>query len=293
MAKSPTHKLGQIIGDLLERAMEKPLQQFVAKHPRLYLDKKGHRPARGSKKKVSWKDKYGNEHDLDVVIEWGGTMHKIGKPAAFIEIAWRRYTKHSRNKAQEIQGAISPLLETYSGQCPFAGVILGGVFTAGSLTQLQSLRFQILYFNYETILSAFSAFGLDVSFNESTPDVVAQQKVDDYNRLSPLQINQIEEKLRQLKENELNEFITALERTVMRSIEYVVILGLHGQQHKAATIIDAISYINNYDLKNRSLNFVKFEIIIKYNNGDKVEASFKDRKKAVEFLTNINYSRLK
>ena len=45
----------------------------------------------------------GNVHDLDYVFEQGGTEATIGQPKAFIEIAWRRYTKHSRNKAQEIQ----------------------------------------------------------------------------------------------------------------------------------------------------------------------------------------------
>lgn len=54
----------------------------------------------------------GNAHDLDFVLERGGSDDKIGMPAAFIETAWRRYTKHYRNNAQEIQGALEPLAET-------------------------------------------------------------------------------------------------------------------------------------------------------------------------------------
>ena len=49
MAKSPTHKFGQIIGDLLERSMELPIREFAEQNQRLYLDKKGQRPARGTK----------------------------------------------------------------------------------------------------------------------------------------------------------------------------------------------------------------------------------------------------
>ena len=45
----------------------------------------------------------------DYVLERGGTDTVRGLPAAFIETAWRRYTKHSRNKAQEIQGAVLAL----------------------------------------------------------------------------------------------------------------------------------------------------------------------------------------
>jgi hypothetical protein len=101
MAESLSHKFGQIIGDLLELALEPHLQKFARKH-KLYLDKKGERKAR-SGKKVSWTDAKGNKHDLDYVLERGGTEHKIGIPIAFIESAWRRYTKHSRNKARKFK----------------------------------------------------------------------------------------------------------------------------------------------------------------------------------------------
>ncbi len=101
MANSPSHRFGQTIGDLLEEIMAPQLQAFCDKRG-LYLDKKGTRGQARAGTKVSWIDKYGNSHDLDFVIEKGGTENIRGRPLAFIEAAWRRYTKHSRNKAQEI-----------------------------------------------------------------------------------------------------------------------------------------------------------------------------------------------
>jgi hypothetical protein len=97
MAKSPSHKWGQIIGDFLEEVFSAQLAKFARKH-KLYLDTKGERPARKGKK-VSWVDSFENTHDLDFVLERNGTKNRIGEPVAFIESAWRRYTKHSRNKA--------------------------------------------------------------------------------------------------------------------------------------------------------------------------------------------------
>src|SRR3990172_8567145 len=143
MALSPSHKFGQIIGDTLEEALEVPLRDFARKHG-LYLDTSHPRPAREGKKKVSWKDYKGNIHDLDFVFEQSGSEEEIGSPRAFIECAWRRYTKHSRNKAQEIHGAIIPLAETYADYHPFLGVVLAGVFTAGSIEQLKSNGFEVL-----------------------------------------------------------------------------------------------------------------------------------------------------
>jgi len=118
MASSPSHKFGQIIGDLFEEIVGPQVQDFCNKRG-LYLDKKGERGAAHGGRKVSWQDKFGNDHDLDFVIEKGGTKDRQGRPLAFIEAAWRRYTKHSRNKAQEIQGAVLPIAERYEWDKPF------------------------------------------------------------------------------------------------------------------------------------------------------------------------------
>src|SRR5262249_4617115 len=149
------------------------LATFAEKHG-LYLDRQGPRSCRPGMK-CTWLDLNKNKHDLDFVLERGGTPEKLGIPAAFIETAWRRYTKHSRNKAQEIQGAIAPLAETYKNARPFLGVILAGVFTPGALAQLESLGFTVLYFSYGSIIAAFKACGIDASFDEDTPDTEFQR----------------------------------------------------------------------------------------------------------------------
>ncbi len=120
MADSPSHKFGQIIGNLLEELIKPEFLKFC-KDRNLYLDTQVERSPARTGKKVSWKDKYGNSHDLDFVIEKGGSKDKIGKPVAFIEAAWRRYTKHSRNKAQEIQGAVLPIADKHVWDAPFLG----------------------------------------------------------------------------------------------------------------------------------------------------------------------------
>ena len=171
MANSPSHRFGQIIGDLLEEIMTPQLQSFCDERG-LYLDKKGTRGEARDGKKVSWIDKYGNSHDLDFVIEKGGSQNVRGRPLAFIEAAWRRYTKHSRNKAQEIQGAILPIAEKYDWDKPFLGIILAGVFTNGSLTQMRTSGFDVVLFPYDSIVAAFASVGINAKFDEGTSDAI-------------------------------------------------------------------------------------------------------------------------
>jgi hypothetical protein len=221
------------------------LAEFAQTHG-LYLDGKGARACRGGKK-CSWVDHNGNAHDLDFVLERGGTAETIGRPAAFIETAWRRYTKHSRNKAQEIQGALDPLAETYRNVGPFKGAILAGVFTNGALAQLRSLGFTVLYFPYDSIVAVFRQFGIDASYDETTLDAQFERKVKAYSKLSPAKKAKLAAALIEAHRPQVDEFLGTLARTVARQIERIIILALHGQAREVTTIDDAIRFIEGYD----------------------------------------------
>lgn len=280
MAESLSHKFGQIIGELLELAIEPHLQKFAKKN-KIFLDKKGIRKAR-SGKKVSWTDGKGNKHDLDFVLERGGTENKIGIPVAFIESAWRRYTKHSRNKAQEIQSAIIPLSVKYSGSSPFIGVVLAGEFTGGSLNQLKSLGFGVLYFPYETVVKSFQKFGINSASDEGTPESEFRKKIDSWSNL-PNKVDVAKELLKLNKKN-VDAFFLSLSESVSRFIERVIIFPLHGQESSVTNITEAIDFITKYSEDKPKPPLVKYEIIIKYNTTDRIEASFIDKKDAIKFL---------
>jgi hypothetical protein len=282
MAVSPSHKFGQIIGDLVEGAVLPLLLDFAKNHG-LFLDRKGPRPAR-SGRKVSWLDRFGNEHDLDYVLERGGTQKKMGRPVAFIESAWRRYTKHSRNKAQEIQGAILPLAETHTEEAPFIGVILAGVFTEGALSQLRSLGFSVLFLPYETVVEAFSIVGIDATFDEDTADKVFARKVRAWERLSRGKQATVARKLLDLNAADVDRFVRELEAAVTRRVQLVRVLPLHGAPREYSTVEEAMEFVRRYDESPGTLPIVLYEIDVRYTNGDRVEGRFKDRRTALAFL---------
>lgn len=283
MASSPSHKFGQIIGGFLEYSVRDLLQSFADNND-LYLDYVHSRAARQHKKTVEWTDNKGNRHRLDYVLEKNGSETTLGLPKAFIESAWRRYTKHSRNKAQEIQGAIIPLAENYCNEHPFLGVILGGDFTVGSLTQLESHGFSVLYFPYESIIKAFATVSIDAYFEENTPDEDFEQKVISFEALDHQEIKQIRDKLHGIHCEDIKRFMTDLDVSINRKIKEIVVLPLHGESHIINNISEAITFLDNYDTVTNSIEFVKFELIVRYTNGDRIEASFKDKLAAKDFL---------
>ncbi len=280
MAESLSHKFGQIIGDLLELTIQPSLEKF-AKSNKLYLDKKGTRATRTGRK-LSWFDLNENRHDLDFVLERGGSNKIIGSPVAFIEIAWRRYTKHSRNKAQEIQGAILPLAEKYRSNSPFKGVVIAGEFTTGALTQLKSLGFTVLYFPYSTVVRAFAKFGIDASFDERTSEAEFRQKIDAWYKLS--NPGDVSKELVRLNKSEVKNFLQSLTKSVCRHVEQVWILPLYGQQSQVATVTEAVNFLKSHNEQNSNLPLLKYEIIVKYNTGDRIDASFHNKADAIIFL---------
>ena len=283
MAESPSHRFGQIIGNLLEAVIEPFLTDFATRKG-LYLDYQNNPRKARKGKKVTWEDPYGNVHDLDYVLERNGTDESTGTPVAFIEVAWRRYTKHSRNKAQEIQGAILPLAEKYQWSSPFLGAVLAGVFTEGSLPQLRSLGFNILYFPYDTLVAAFTQEGIHIAFDETTPDVDFHRCVKTIESAAESKMERIKDQLIRANQRQLDEFMSSLAQRLERMIEKVVVIPLYGRSSEFGTIADAIKFLDQHRIYEGSGEFRRYEVLVTFTNGDRVEGSFKDKVKVREFL---------
>lgn len=283
MAESPAHRFGQIIGELLEDIIRPQLEQFCVANS-LYLDYQNKkRPARKGKK-VTWQDHYGNAHDLDFVIEFNGNDSVIGQPLAFIEAAWRRYTKHSKNKAQEIQGAILPLAEKYRWNIPFLGVILAGVFTDNSLDQLKSLGFRVLYFPYDSLIECFAKEGFDIRFDETTPDELFRVTATTLEKMSPTIRNKIISHLIAMHRQDVNEFLSDLAHTLSRFITRINIVPLYGFVNEFYSVVSALEFLEGYSVYEGSGEFRKYEVYVEFSNGDKLQASLENKQRVKDFL---------
>ncbi len=67
-------------------------------------------------------------------------------------------------------------------------------------------------------------------------------------------------------------------------MERVIILPLHGKAKELATVEDAIKFITAYDERRPPSGIERFEIQVRYGNGDLIEGKFKDKRTTVEFL---------
>jgi hypothetical protein len=285
MAESLSHKFGQIIGELIEKSITPMLKEFAEENG-LYIDMDGTKRKARPGKKVTWIDDKNNRHDLDFVLERGGTDEVMGVPVAFIESAWRRYTKHSKNKVQEIANAILPLRDRYKHAAPFIGVILAGEFTEGALEQLRSQGFGILHFPYPTVVEAFKTVNMDVSFDEKTPEIEFKRRIKDWNEVGDK--DAVCKELFRINHHGVEEFLSMLKKSVSRQICSITIFPLYGKANTIPSIVEAIHFLEKYEEYDRMQPIAKYEVVIKYNNGDKIEASFQLKKDCISFLEIYN-----
>lgn len=295
MARSPSHRLGQIIGDFLEVLIQERLEDFCRSYnanaltETLFLDKKGSRAVR-SGLKLTWLDNYANAHDLDFVIERGGTANKLGHPVAFIESAWRRYTKHSRNKAQEIQGAVIPIAEKYAWDAPFLGVFLAGVFTDSSIEQMKSVGFTVSLFPYETIVEAFLSAGIDIAFDENTTDEHLKNLARRLDALDSQQWDMVKGRILALNASQLESFFTALDNALNKGIERLTLTPLHGRPYEFETARELAAFVRDYTSDAVALPLTQYEIFVRYTNGSEIRSLFREKEEIFRFLEYISNS---
>lgn len=285
MAKAPVHKLGQLIGEFVESHFKKELDD-ICQQRQLFLDVVGvHRTARKGKK-VTWFDVYGSKHDLDFVIEKGGTEDRLGLPVAIIECAWRRYTKHSKNKAQEIQGAVLPIAAKYKYHKPFLGAVIAGEFTAPSVTQLNACGFETIYFEYADIVQAFAESDAVIQYGETTTDEDALTMVATFEGLTDQQLETIFDRIVVLSQVEVDKFKRTLVDSLDRQVDQVVIAPLFGSNTTFDTIDDAVDFLNRDELTiaPEDIEYRELWVLIRYSNGDKIEGTFKTRERAEKFI---------
>lgn len=284
MANSPTHRFGQIIGDLLEQATVETVRPIAEKH-HMYLDFIHPRPARNGNRKIHVEDVLGNFHDLDLVVEEGGSEDIIGRPRAFIEVAWRRYTKHSKNKAQEISSAVLACARKYSDDAPFTGTVLAGEFTDNSLQQLRSQGFVVVHFSLHSIVDAFKKVGINAFWEEDTPDEQIEEQVKKYEKLTNAERETIKHMLFLEEKASFAAFAKILDESLDRRISKVTVTSLWGSLQTFATIEDARNYIESLNLdESGSHGFVRFEIRIEYSNGARTMMEFTSKYDALRKL---------
>ena len=88
-------------------------------------------------------------------------------------------------------------------------------------------------------------------------------------------------------EKVLATFFEALAEALDRLVDRVTVMPLSGEGHVFECLEDAASFVEAFDEKRPSGRFRKFEAVVRYSNGDRVDGSFGDKAGLLRFLAYV------
>ena len=170
---SAGHQLGQLVGDWYEEYIAQPIIEGVAARLGLYCDSRfKSRSCRGAK--IIWADSETNEVNYDFVLELAGTEDRRGLPIAFFETAWRRGSRHSKDKARDDSGKLIGMRDAYP-TARHLGMVVAGEFTQPAQELVRSRGIDLFFISKDRILGAWLENGIQIDYPDNAPEIQKQK----------------------------------------------------------------------------------------------------------------------
>lgn len=65
---------------------------------------------------------------------------------------------------------------------------------------------------------------------------------------------------------------------------YILVLTLSGISRQFRSVEDAVGFVSEHDQSIPASDFVRYELNIRYSNGNEVKGTFREKHEAIEFL---------
>ena len=177
-----------------------------------------------------------------------------------------------------------PLRDTYD-TCCFLGAILAGEYTAGGKNQLASHGITVFHVPFRTLADCFFRQGVDLDYPEDASDEHKRSIIARWESLSEGQFAAVKQSLWAAIADDYSEFRTTLVKSLVRQVKSVVILPLYGSKLQFRSVPNAIAGLSRLDTKQPTHgSFVKFEVQLRFSDGDRIEGSFHAKHQALDFL---------
>ncbi len=101
-------------------------------------------------------------------------------------------------------------------------------------------------------------------------------------------MQKIKDHLIQANSTQIAQFFAALDARLGRSIQRVLVIPLYGRANEFISIEAALNFLDRHAIYEGSGEFRKYEILVEFSNGDRVDAFFNTKRKVREFLSFVS-----
>lgn len=242
---NPGSTLGEAIGALIEREVNRLLRPMAEEKDCVYLSVGKPNPKTGRATKLLLHDMAGNAYNIDSVI----ANAKL-QPLILIESKYIRYKKHNRDKGSWICTAHYSLRRTFPTVRKSIAVIAGS-WSASSKAMMESFDISLFEVGFSHIADTLSKYGVDFRWEEKDRDKamaawVAWSKLTDeqFDLIARELLVSIEPNLRQSLSETLD---TTIPREI-REIEVVIETNIGESRHYTfKSIAEAVQFLDDFD----------------------------------------------
>ena len=154
---------------------------------------------------------------------------------------------------------------------------------------MESNGIQVLYIPYELIVDCFKIKDIDLDYAEDAPDSDKTNLILKFNSLSCHDITDIESCIKSNSGDVYANFMDKLKDALFRKPDSIIIVPLFGKGKEFNIISDAIDYVDTFSEEQNVDNpFCKFEVYIRFGNGDKIDCSLENKERLILFLEKFN-----
>lgn len=242
---NPGSALGEAIGALIERQVNRLLHPIVEENGCVYVSAGRPNPRTGRPTKLLLKDEAGNEYNIDSVI-----ANARMQPLVLIESKYIRYKKHNRDKGSWICTAHYSLRRTFPTVRKSIAV-LAGSWSRSSKAMMQSFDVSLFEVGFPKIVETLARYGVDFAWEERERDraMAAWQRWKqlseaEYDTIASALLADIEPELRQALKETLD---TAAPREVS-TVEVTIETNLgESRRYTFESIAAAIEFLESFD----------------------------------------------
>lgn len=242
---NPGSKLGEAVGALIEREVNRILRPIAEENECIYVDAGKVNPKTGKSKQLILKDSADNEYRIDSVI-----ANKRMQPLVLIESKYIRYKKHNRDKGSWICTAHYSLRRTFPSVRKSIAV-LAGSWSGSSKAMMESFDVSLFEVGFGKIVETLAQYGVDFAWEEKERDrameaVLRWQQLteQEYSEIAKTLLAEIEPQLRESLALTLDE---AAPREISR-VEVTIETNLgESRQFDFETIEAAIKFLSEFD----------------------------------------------
>lgn len=244
---NPGSTLGEAIGALIEREVNRLLRPMAEEHDCVYLSVGRPNPRTGRATKLLLHDAAGNAYNIDSVI-----ANARMQPLILIESKYIRYKKHNRDKGSWICTAHYSLRRTFPTIRKSIAVIAGS-WSASSKAMMESFDVSLFEVGFSHIVETLLMYGVDFRWEEKDRDK-AMMAWNAWSQLSEEQLDLIAQEFLASIEAHLHQSLAeTLDTTTLREIrgvEVVIETNLgESRRYTFDAIADAIQFLEDFDLE--------------------------------------------